>query len=429
MVLGMRRQQNHDATVSSLLTSFLIQGITLVSGVLLARILGPEERGTFQVFALIPLALTQLGMLGLPQAVTYYIAREPAAAGAIIRGLTRTFWTTGLGLMGLQALLLGVLVLNDSAEIQLVALLVTLAIPGSLCLHLGLAILQGKQEFQVFNLLRTSYLFLYAVALVPLFLVGPGDIVLTASAWTGSYLLGGLVTLAVALRSVQAETRKETFAAVAEIRRFGRRSVGGSLNPIETLRLDQFIVAIFVGPVALGLYVVGLSFTNLPRFVAQSIGNVAYPKIAAESQGQLRTAFRFMLLTAGACGVILLVMQAAIGWAVPFFFGVEFSGAIGMARILLLSAFLFSMRRVLNDCVRGMGRPEWGAIAEVTSWVALLPGLALLLPASGAEGAAWALVAASAVGLCVLSYLTIRNQGAPGVKVSIDQPEAVVPAA
>ena len=48
---------------------------------------------------------------------------------------------------------------------------------------------------------------------------------------------------------------------------------------METFRLDQAVVGLFLTPAALGLYVVGLAFANLPRFIAQSVGYIAYPRI------------------------------------------------------------------------------------------------------------------------------------------------------
>ena len=45
--------------------------------------------------------------------------------------------------------------------------------------------------------------------------------------------------------------------------------------------------------------------------------------------------------------------------------------------------------RVLTDGVNGLGHPGYGTIAEVTSWILLLPGVAILLPWFGAEGSRW----------------------------------------
>jgi hypothetical protein len=57
----------------------------VASGVLVARTLGPENRGYLALLALFPAILSELGNLGLPLAVTYYIARDRTHAAAIAR--------------------------------------------------------------------------------------------------------------------------------------------------------------------------------------------------------------------------------------------------------------------------------------------------------------------------------------------------------
>ncbi len=63
--------------------------------------------------------------------------------------------------------------------------------------------------------------------------------------------------------------------------RYGVSAVLGSSSPAEILRLDQAIIALALSRYTLGLYVVAVAFTNLPRFISQSVGIVAFPRVAA----------------------------------------------------------------------------------------------------------------------------------------------------
>ena len=85
---------------------------------------------------------------------------------------------------------------------------------------------------------------------------------------------------------------------------FGLRSLFGSSSPFETFRLDQLLVGLVLTPVALGYYVVALAFTNLTRFLGQSIGMVTYPRIAAatDRSSQLRILRHDFALGASASG-------------------------------------------------------------------------------------------------------------------------------
>jgi O-antigen/teichoic acid export membrane protein len=186
---------------------------------------------------------------------------------------------------------------------------------------------------------------------------------------------------------------------------FGFKSAAGWISPTESFRVDQFAVGLFAGPAALGLYVIGLAFTNLPRFVAQNIALFAYPRLArGASAASLWLYFAQALLITGA---MVVCLQIVVGPAVPFFFGSQFEGAIPFARVLLISSFFLSLRRVLSDCARGLGQPALGSKAEVLSWAVLVPALPGLGSAFGAMGVAWAMALSSGAGFFALLGLVL----------------------
>jgi O-antigen/teichoic acid export membrane protein len=193
--------------------------------------------------------------------------------------------------------------------------------------------------------------------------------------------------------------------------RFGLKGLLGWSSPVEAFRLDQAVVGLFLSPAALGLYVVGLSFANLPRFIAQSVGVIAYPRIAARRGAEAwRELWQFFWLATGSAAAIVLALELVIGWLVPVFFGDEFSGAVPLTRILLVAALFLSARRVLADGAQGLGRPGLGTIAEVSSWIFLLPALGIFTPLWHARGVAVALAVSAALSFAVLLVLVLRSR-------------------
>ena len=69
------------AVVGSLASGLLGQLMLLVSGILVARTLGPTDRGYLALLVLLPAVLQHIGTLGLPLATTYFIARDEARRG------------------------------------------------------------------------------------------------------------------------------------------------------------------------------------------------------------------------------------------------------------------------------------------------------------------------------------------------------------
>ena len=112
----------------------------------------------------------------------------------------------------------------------------------------------------------------------------------------------------------------------------------------------------------------------------------------------------------GLSAVVVLVLVATAPQLVPAIFGKQFSDAVAVTRILLIGSLFFAARRVLTDSSRGVGRPSAGSVAEIASWVCLLPTVAVLVPRFGIQGVAIALTSAAAFSFLVLCVILLRDR-------------------
>ena len=87
--LGRGRGLKRDAAVA-VATGFAIQAVLILTGTLVARMLGPDGRGYLAALILWPWVITLFGNLGIPSALTYSIARDPSASRTLAR------WASGL---------------------------------------------------------------------------------------------------------------------------------------------------------------------------------------------------------------------------------------------------------------------------------------------------------------------------------------------
>ena len=381
------------SVVGSLAASGSLQLIVIVSGVLVARSLGPEDRGYLSLLIVISAVSALVGTLGLPSAVTYYIARDPSQARRIVSSLA---WVGVLqvgAVFVLQAAALAALVASDPSHVRVAAAISLLLPPGILALSFGCAILQGQRRFTAFNLLRVLPSTAYVAGVVVVYMLDATSLVLFMALWAAVNLIGGLLAVAFAVRGLPKHAGEDAGPSRGEMVRFGLKALLGTLSPVDSVRLDQAVVGLFLSPVALGLYVAAQAFTTLPRIVASSIGSVAYPHVAAELDRDTarRAMWKFFFLGLGLSTLVVAVLELVAGDLIPLFFGEDFTDATATAQILLLASLFVAARRVLTDGVNGLGYPSHGTIAEVASWIVLLPGLAILLPRFGAEGVALAL--------------------------------------
>lgn len=386
----------------------------VVSGIIAARMLGPENRGYLALLILIPVALSQLGSLGLPLAVTYEFSRDERMGGGALRNIWRTATGIVLILLVIHAAILTVLVSGRALDVQIAAAITLLIIPAESAQMYGLAILQGRRDFRAFNILRLLPSVTYSAMAILAILVDAGSLPQFALWFTGSYLAVSALTLTTALHRSPPRAVPEAPQSSFMLR-FGLRGILGAVSPMESLRLDQAIVGLVLSPAALGLYVVGVSFTNLPRFVAQSIGMVAYPHVTAEHDpaSARKSMWGFVLLSFGLCLAIVIPLEVLAGWLVPTFFGEAFAPAVGIMQILLVSSLFLGARRVLTDTSRGIGQPGLGTVAEIASWLSLVPAIAVLAPRFGAAGVALAFTTSAAISFMVLIALVASSRAAP----------------
>ena len=391
------------ATLGTVLTGLVGQVVLAVSGVIAVRMLGPEDRGYLALLVLVPLIVAKLGGLGIPLALTYHVARDRSATAGIWAKLwPLVLFQCGL-LAGLHAIMLWALLENDPSYVLSASLVTLVLVPAALAQDYGLATLQGKGRFLAFNVLRQAPAVVYAAALVVLLLLDLDSLGEVAVAWSGANALLGALTLTVALRHL-GEVLPERAPRIRGMVAFGAKGLLGSNSPIEYYRLDQAVVGLFLTPVALGLYVAALAFTNLPRFISTSVGMVAYPHVASVKDPAVakRKLWRFFTITVAACLAVVVALELTAGVLVPFFFGEAFRDSIDLVRILLVSALLIAARRILADGARGLGLPTLGTVAEVVSLLTLAPALPLCISRWGVEGVAIALVIAGATSLVVM---------------------------
>ena len=393
----------------TLATSLAGQAFTLITGVIAARALGVDGRGTLALLWLAPLILALLGGIGIPPAVTYYVAREKVHARAIIR-LSLQITILLATLLGLLYALGLVIFAGDNHDFPLVAVACSVAmIPLFLGQNLAIAALLGQERFRAYNAARLIPVAAYA--LFSTFLVVSGSA--TLASILGAALASWLIAMTISWTQIARtgpDAEGETPVTRGEIMSFGVRGVVGSVSPIDDVRLDQFMVGLLLDARALGLYVAAIAFCNIQRFVAQAVGAVSYPRIASERRGPQAWSltsryFRIGLALVAVCTVILLLLLPVL---LPLLFGEDFSDAVGLGRILLAGTFFLSVHRLLTELARGLGHPGYASISEAANAVIFLVVVFLVLSPITASGVAWAVVVGGVVCVALLGCLLLR---------------------
>jgi O-antigen/teichoic acid export membrane protein len=390
-----------------LATSFAFQGLGLLSGALLARLLGVHDRGLLAATIVWPSIIVYLGDLGGPLAYTYLAATRPRIIGSLIANAFALVPVQSiiLSLLGIPVILF---VLHPYPALIPIALTFLVSyLPLNLLTRYLNSINQGLGRFRNFNYVRLTVQTVYLAGILGLFVLGKNQLV-----WAvGVILLSNAVALVVALRLMTRTTELKFDASlVRDTFSYGLRGHLGNLTPVDSMQLDLMLVVSALGPRNAGLYAIAVSSSGVVRQQGTALGTVALPNVAAASAGPSRAEaasriFRLGLLMHVATALIVVL---GAGVLIPAVYGTEFAPAVPVVRILVVGMVAASLRQVLGDGLRGYGRPLTGSLIEVGNWLIAVIALAIFVPLLGIVGAALAVSLSYAAALSFAVVATLR---------------------
>jgi O-antigen/teichoic acid export membrane protein len=398
-----------DAAVS-LMASGVTQLLNVLSGVLIARSLGPTGRGELAAVMLWPALLAALGAMGGSDAVAYLTSRRPEQA--------RQIGATGLWLAAAQSMAvvsagcaLVPLVLSRYGSGAIVASrLYLLWVPLTMLTLAGMAVMRGRMSLVAFNAVRIIVIVTTVSGLLAVFALGR----LTVIAIIDVYVAANILTLAATL-AMLASRHELGLAIRRELVRpmlaYGLRVHVGTVSTLVSAQAAQAFVALLLAPVALGLYTVAVTVTSAVGLVGSSLAMVALPAVGrCQSAQEMREAFaRFVrvtlalsVLTAAATAMFLPMLLVHV-------FGAGFAPAAGPAWILLVGGTFASTNLVLGAGMNAFGRPLVPSTAQLIAAVVTGLALVVLMPLCGLIGAALAtLLAGAAATVHLVAHATRR---------------------
>lgn len=408
----MSSRRNVGLTVVANLGMLVVNALT---GILLARLLGPERRGELAAVLLWGVSLGAIAALGVPDAVVYQVARAREQAGRILASAAALNLLTS-ALFTLAAWFLVPLALGqqDDSTKELARLLV-LVIPIYVLAGAPAGALRGSGEFGRWNLLRPFAPVLWLATI----LVAELTDHLTVAFLTGGYIVSQAVLLGVAFALGAPKVAKPFRVEPRRWRsmlRFGLPGVLSTVPSMANLRLDQMLLAAFVSNDRLGLYVVAVAWSGVLSPVLAAFGIVLFPRLAGERDTVVRLqvlgrGVRMAVLVASALGAVAL---AATPFGLGVLFGDNYAGAIPSAAILVVAGVILGVGSVLEEAWRGLGRPAEVLRAEVGGLLATGILLAVLLPSLDIVGAA---IASLGGYLATLVILLVRLRSMHDVRL------------
>jgi O-antigen/teichoic acid export membrane protein len=413
--IGRKAWQNPHGTspfvsnvLLTLVTNVLLAGLGFVTGVFAARLLGPQGRGELAAIQMWPSFIGTIAMLGLPEALVYFSARNPERAGRYMGSAMSLALLSSFPFMVTGYLMMPLLLSAQSGEVVSAARWYLWLVPLYALVGLPYNPLRGRQDFFRWNVIRLLPNLGWLVVLCSAFMLRHAEPQFLAGAYLVMLALLFFPVIAVVLKCIPgpySPQRKQWGPLV----KFGIPSVGSTLPQMLNYRLDQMVMVAFLPSHSLGLYVVGVAWGNMVSPLLSAIGAVMFPKVAGEPnvsrQAQVfgqaaRLAVFFSLLLGG----LIFILTP---WGLPWIFGEKFHEAVPVALVLVAAGAVSGLNLVLEDGLRGLGRPTTLLWAEGVGVFVTVLSLWLLLPLFRMMGAAIAsLLGYSAVNIFLTIWAT-----------------------
>lgn len=398
----------------SLAIGCIVQATNLCTGVILARSLGPEDRGRLAVMLLWPSIAIAFGTLGVTEATTWCVARCTTDRGRIL-GTVAAVCAAQSALLSVSCVALYSAVGADRAASHVDA--AGWFIPAFIAVHVpttyAVAYVAGAGWLRAFQTLRLFTVLATAIGLVLLLAQGEVTIRGAGAVYVAASLATCVGAAVVIARRTRGPLRVDRVLA-KELFRFGLRGTIGTLAAAASERLAQALVAVSLGPVGLGLFVVASSGSAAVQSAGASISLVTFPTVAASTGGERRAAARravaITAISSLSVATPLVVFMPAL---IRLFFGDAFAGAVDAARVLVVGGVVWSVVRVAGTVLRGSGHPLAASSSEVAALVVGAAALGLLIPLWGLSGAAVSsvLAATTAAGCLGLFARSLARRG------------------
>lgn len=389
----------------------------LASGIVTARLLVPEDRGTMAILITTVTLVALVAGLGSSVSLRLYLPRDPRV----------TLWLYGrlslvLSLVQVAAVVAAVLVVAAVAGLHL-TVIDALIVVGPLALSAFfvaqlLDALNATGQTHASALTNAVGTWSTAAVLGVGLLAGAG-----LTYVLGAYTVGFMVRMLFAWGLLSKELRHRPDVPHAGGARLlvtqGSKLLGLNLGQSVAFRVDQYALAGFASPQALGQYAVAVSPASMIQVLSNSVGQVAMRDASTDQLGRGRLV-RYLAVAVGGSAVFAAAMAVVAPWLVPFVFGAEYAPAARIVQILALAEVALAPYLVLSKVAAGWRWVWLSSTAGLVGLAAMLVAMPVFVTAYGAEGAAWGCVAAyslmslySGVGLLV----AVRRGGRPATGV------------
>jgi O-antigen/teichoic acid export membrane protein len=333
--------------------------------------------------------MISLVTLGLPDAVTYFIARGDGGRARLISVSLVTLAICGALSSAVMYALSPVLANGDENLSELIRLAILALVPSLIVAGLR-GVAAGSHRWAV---VTSERILIAGTRLLGVALLAWSDALTPTSAAiviAGSGVVGGFSYVALIFRK-SPYTGSEHRTSIPSLYAFGAHMWVGSITGILVSRLDQVLMVPLSSTYELGLYAVAVSVSELPLIINSAVRDVMFSSDSAKNDSaRLAAATRISTALTTAAGIGVGALSVAF---LPILFGSDFKGAVLPTVILIAAVIAGNPGSISGVGLTARGRPGLRSLALFIALIVNVVAVLILVPRMGATGAAIATLA------------------------------------
>ena len=383
--------------------------MTLISGVLVARLLQPDGRGVFAAVQLWPVIFAALAWLGANYSLAVRVAKEPKDILPLARlAVALAILSSGVFIAVAWVILPWLLPPHQESILQMSRLYLIIFLPINVLLAYLQALDQGAGRLGPFNTVRHVLSIVYVFIILGFWLADVHDV-----AWfAGALLTANFFTLLVRIHLTSWSCLLPDFnpMRLASVIKQGAPYLASSAVYLAKDNVERLLLLFLLGTTQLGWYVIAFTAAGLHTTVTKSVNFLILSRSGAlNSEYAARDSARIFRIMSVVSAALSVTMMAILPLLIPIMFGMAFQQAVMPAIVLVAAQYFSGQGAIIDEGLRAQSRPTIGLAAGLVSMAVFAGGAFWLAPAHGILGVAIASVGGQ-ITYCLFLAIYLRSR-------------------
>ncbi|MCF8102168.1 MAG: polysaccharide biosynthesis C-terminal domain-containing protein [Desulfarculaceae bacterium] len=373
--------------LSTIVSLFTFAG-GIVYSILLARALGPEQRGVYTSIIILPTAIASIGTFSLGSAYIYYRIKDRNKSfdydGCFF------YFNLILALVYfLSMLMFGEKLFPNTAKFNENRFALSICVVAYILVNMSASMMYANRFIYRQMLSSFAWEALKIIGVIVIIFVFPNaNIYLFVWLLIITCVIISTYRISISINIFKIAASRKLFL---KLMKFSIYDWLSSLSGKANLLFDQFYLAYFMEPILLGYYAIALAMANIIKILPATIAQIILP-LAAEIENKQDEVIAHLILKINLYFALLVTLAVLTisKMLISILYGKAYMSALYPFMLLLPGTVALSYNKLLLRIIVGRGKPKLNTISSVISALLNVVLVIALIPIWGVEGAALA---------------------------------------